>query len=63
MVRSRIDKIRESQLADIPEPLEHGRVKQRESIILNLDIPMDGIFDNFHKTTKRISYTWDKSIE
>jgi hypothetical protein len=63
MVRSRIDKIRESQLADIPEPLEYRRVKQREGIILNLNIAMDRIFDNFQKTTKRISNTWDKSIE
>jgi hypothetical protein len=54
MVCARVNKIREPQLPDIPESLEHGGIKDGKGSLIELDIPVDRVFDDLQGITKRI---------
>jgi len=54
MVGTRIYKIRKTQLLNVSETLEHGRIEQGKCEILHLNIPMDRVFYYLHEFTKRI---------
>jgi hypothetical protein len=46
---TRIDEVREPQLADIPEALQRGSIEERSYEILHFYIPMDWVLDDFHR--------------
>jgi hypothetical protein len=49
MVCTWIDQMGESQLPDISEPLDGRRVQQGENPCIHLNVPVNGIFDDFHR--------------
>jgi hypothetical protein len=49
-----IHKVGESQLPDIPEPLQCRRIKEGKSKVLKFNIPVDRVFDDLQEITKRI---------
>jgi hypothetical protein len=49
-----IDKVRKTQLPDIPQPLERGGVEQGEGVLFHFHIAVDRVLYDFQKTTKRI---------
>jgi hypothetical protein len=54
MVCTRIDKVGEPQLPDIPEPLQCRRIEYGKSKVLKFNIAVDRVFDDFQEITKRI---------
>jgi hypothetical protein len=63
VVRAWVNEVGETQLADIPEPLERGSIQKRQDEILHFNITMDRVLDDLHGFTKESSYTSHKSIE
>jgi hypothetical protein len=63
MVCTRVDKVRKTELLDIPETLQQGCIEQRKGKILNLYVPVHRVLDDLHKLTKESSCTSHKSIE
>jgi hypothetical protein len=63
MVCPRVDEIGKTELFDVSQALERGRIQQAEGKILHFDIPVDRVLDDLHSFTKESSYTSHKSIE
>jgi hypothetical protein len=52
-----------TELPDITEPLQGGRIKQGEGKVLHFNVTVDRVLDDFHRFTKESSYIEHKSIE
>jgi hypothetical protein len=63
MVCTGVNEVGETQLVDVPEPLEGRSIQKRQDKILHFYIAMYRVLDNLHGITKESSYTSHKSIE
>jgi hypothetical protein len=63
VVGTGIHEIGKTELPDIAEALQRGGVEQGERKVLDFNVTVDRVLDDFHRFTKESSYTWHKSIE